>query len=168
MTLCLPAGHITAPKPKLTGDPTRDKCRQLFAESLILAVGELNEGDLEQDVARIAAEIEDAMFSQNGGVTKDSKNPDLRARMLQGVHTPQELITLSSEELASAARQQENEKIREWALFEAERGKQMKEATTDQFQCGKCKERKTRYFQMQTRSADEVGSSIIMSLCNGH
>lgn len=29
------------------------------------------------------------------------------------------------------------------------------QATTDQFQCGKCRQRKTTYYQMQTRSADE-------------
>jgi transcription elongation factor S-II len=28
-------------------------------------------------------------------------------------------------------------------------------AETDMFKCGKCKQRKTKYFQMQTRSADE-------------
>ncbi len=30
-----------------------------------------------------------------------------------------------------------------------------KKATTDQFQCGKCRQRKCTYYQMQTRSADE-------------
>ena len=29
------------------------------------------------------------------------------------------------------------------------------QATTDQFQCGKCRQRKVTYYQMQTRSADE-------------
>ncbi|KAF8505325.1 transcription factor S-II-domain-containing protein [Gautieria morchelliformis] len=29
------------------------------------------------------------------------------------------------------------------------------EAETDAFQCGRCRQRKTRYFQRQTRSADE-------------
>lgn len=29
------------------------------------------------------------------------------------------------------------------------------DAETDAFKCGKCGQRKTRYYQMQTRSADE-------------
>lgn len=51
-------------------------------------------------------------------------------------YTGQELVTLTPEELASQARKQENEKIREHARWEAERGKDQKEATTDQFQSG--------------------------------
>eukprot|EP00191_Tetraselmis_sp_GSL018_P020298 CAMPEP_0177592068 /NCGR_PEP_ID=MMETSP0419_2-20121207/8351_1 /TAXON_ID=582737 /ORGANISM="Tetraselmis sp., Strain GSL018" /LENGTH=309 /DNA_ID=CAMNT_0019082887 /DNA_START=328 /DNA_END=1254 /DNA_ORIENTATION=+ len=164
-----------APKLNLTGDATRDKGRQLFFESLKLAVDEAGDADLMPRVAELAADIEEAIFSQNGGVTKeykgkfrslnfnlkDPKNPDLRGRVVQGVHTAHELVTLSAEELASADRRQENQKIREFKLWEAERGKADKQATTDQFQCAKCKQRKTRYFQMQTRSADEPMTTFV-------
>jgi hypothetical protein len=37
------------------------------------------------------------------------------------------------------------------------------QAETDAFKCGKCGQNKTRYYQMQTRSADEpmtVGSAL--------
>lgn len=34
-------------------------------------------------------------------------------------------------------------------------GAEERQAETDAFQCGKCKQRKTRYRQAQTRSADE-------------
>jgi len=163
------------PKPKPTGDPTRDKGRQLFANSLQLAVKEAGEAGLAGQIAHIAAEIEEALFSQNGGMSKnykakfrslnfnlkDPKNPDLRARVLRREHTAQELVTLSAEELASSARQRENQKIREHALWEAERGKTDQKATTDQFQCGKCKQRKTTYYQMQTRSADEPMTTFV-------
>jgi hypothetical protein len=40
---------------------------------------------------------------------------------------------------------QENREIRDHALFEAERSG-AKQATTDQFKCGKCKQRKTTYY----------------------
>lgn len=35
------------------------------------------------------------------------------------------------------------------------------QATTDQFQCGKCKQRKCTYYQMQTRSADEPMTTFV-------
>lgn len=49
-----------------------------------------------------------------------------------------EAVDLKPEEMASKVRQEENQKIRDAAMFEAERG-QKRMATTDQFQCGKCK-----------------------------
>ncbi|EFA81501.1 hypothetical protein PPL_05490 [Heterostelium album PN500] len=40
-------------------------------------------------------------------------------------------------------------------------------ATTDQFQCGKCKQRKCTYFQLQTRSADEPLTTFVTCVnCN--
>ena len=71
------------------------------------------------------------------------------------------LVTLPAEELASDARRAENDRIRQTALAEAERGQHMKAATTDQFQCGKCRQRKCQYYQMQTRSADEPMTTFV-------
>lgn len=41
------------------------------------------------------------------------------------------------------------------------------QATTDQFQCGKCRQRKTTYYQMQTRSADEPVRPLGTLRCGG-
>ena len=39
--------------------------------------------------------------------------------------------------------------------------------STDQFQCGKCKQRKCTYYQMQTRSADEPMTTFVTCIvCN--
>ena len=69
---------------------------------------------------------------------------------------------------------EEEERIRAENLFKA-RGAAPQEAETDQFKCGKCKQRKTRYYQMQTRSADErsiilplLEISCFMYLCDDH
>ncbi len=77
----------------------------------------------------------------------------------------EEMVTLKPEEMASRSRQEENQKIRDAAMFEAERGRKNL-STTDQFQCGKCKKRQTSYYQMQTRSADEPMTTFV--ICQVH
>jgi transcription elongation factor S-II len=41
------------------------------------------------------------------------------------------------------------------------------QASTDAFQCGKCKQRKCTYFQMQTRSADEPMTTFVSCVTHG-
>jgi transcription elongation factor S-II len=105
-------------------------------------------------------------FRQLSFNLKDANNPDLRRSVLLGEVTPEELLALSSEELGSSARREENLKIRERAMWECERG-QATQASTDAFQCGKCKQRKTTYFQMQTRSADEPMTTFVTCVFPG-
>jgi len=57
----------------------------------------------------------------------------------------QDLLEMSAEDMASDSRKADNQKIREHALWDAERGAS-KKATTDQFQCGKCRQRKCTYY----------------------
>lgn len=39
---------------------------------------------------------------------------------------------------------------------------------TDMFKCGKCKKRRTTYYQMQTRSADEPMTTFVRCLECSH
>ncbi|KAK9827698.1 hypothetical protein WJX81_001573 [Elliptochloris bilobata] len=163
-----PAKPLIVPK---CGDGNRDKTRLLLAEALTLAAG----GVPGADAGAAAADVEVAMFRQAGGVTpgykatyrrlvqnlRDPANPDLRRRVLAREITGDVLVTLSAEELASDARKADNSRIRQTALAEAERGQHMKTATTDQFQCGKCRQRQCQYYQMQTRSADEPMTTFV-------
>lgn len=73
---------------------------------------------------------------------------------------PEDIATLTADDMASDERKKMNEEIRLKALFECERGQQM-QASTDQFRCGKCGQRKTTYFELQTRSADEPMTAFI-------
>jgi hypothetical protein len=52
---------------------------------------------------------------------------------------------MGADDLASDARKEDNQKIREHATWEAERG-QKGQGTTDQFQCAKCRQRKCTYY----------------------
>lgn len=78
-------------EPAKTGDDTRDKIRKLLAEALAAALTQ----DMFGDPCAMAVSVEEAMFTQNGGVNakykakfrtlsfnlKDPKNPELRAKV---------------------------------------------------------------------------------------
>ncbi|KAG4389708.1 hypothetical protein AAZX31_06G135200 [Glycine max] len=178
----------TAP-PKLktmikSNDATRDKIREILHEALSKVTREADE-DLvavvnDSDPIRVAVTVESVLFEKwgpsNGAQKvkyrslmfnlKDSNNPDFRRKVLLGVVEPEQLINMSTAEMASEQRKQEYQKITEKALFECERGGQPK-ATTDQFKCGRCGQRKTTYYQMQTRSADEpMTTYVTCCVCN--
>lgn len=85
---------------------------------------------------------------------RNKKNPELRERMLTGVIAPSAFIKMTPNEMAPEALKKEIEKMHKRNLFDAQSATE-KRAITDRFECGKCKQRKVSYFQMQTRSADE-------------
>jgi transcription elongation factor S-II len=132
---------------------------------------------------RVAAAIEEEVLRGAGGGSSQSPayaargrslafnlrapdNPALRRRALLGRLPPERLASMTPEEMASDARRRENEAMREKGKWEAVRGQQQA-ATTDQFQCGKCKQRKTTFFQLQTRSADEPMTTFVTCVvCN--
>lgn len=134
--------ELKARLPRLD-DPFRHKTAQLMVDGLYKALQEGVEGD----AVAVAASIEHAVFLQNGGVTaayktkvrslafnmKDARNPDLRARVLEGKISGHVLVDLTSDELASDERRKENKEIKEYKLKEANPAG-LKKATTDAFQ----------------------------------
>ncbi|CAN8287262.1 unnamed protein product [Cochlearia groenlandica] len=181
-------GKANAP-PMLTSmvkcnDPVRDKIRELLLEALSTVHGESDDYDKARingcDPIRVAVSVESHMYEKLGRSTgsqklkyrsimfnlRDSNNPDLRRRVLSGEVSPERLLTLSVEEMASDKRKQENNQIKEKFLFDCERGHAPK-ASTDQFRCGRCGQRKCTYYQMQTRSADEPMTTYVTCVnCN--
>eukprot|EP00834_Sanchytrium_tribonematis_P007394 NODE_661_length_4933_cov_0.690112.p2 type:complete len:252 gc:universal NODE_661_length_4933_cov_0.690112:3634-4389(+) len=87
-------------------------------------------------------------------------NEKLRSRVLLEEIAPQKLISMKSEDLANDAIKQANEEEKE-KLMKDSMAAQSQQASTDQFMCGKCKQRKTTYYQMQTRSADEPMTTFV-------
>ncbi|KAI3627562.1 tfs1 [Malassezia furfur] len=150
---------------EVLNDKTRNACLKLLYSSLELAP----DADA-QVVYSVAMRIEQATLDTigHGAVNgdyrakirslslnlKDKNNPELREQVLLGEITPEKLVVMRSEDMASSARKAERERLQEQNLHNA-KGAEAQEAETDAFQCGKCKQRKTRYYQMQTRSADE-------------
>ncbi|KAF8093038.1 hypothetical protein N665_0392s0013 [Sinapis alba] len=167
-------------------DPVRDKIRELLVDAMSKVHGESDEYDRARvvgcDPIRVAVSVESHMFEKLGRSTgaqkvkyrsimfnlRDSNNPDLRRRVLTGEVSPEKLITLSAEEMASDKRKQETNQIKEKFLFDCERG-QAPKASTDQFKCGRCGQRKCTYYQMQTRSADEPMTTYVTCVnCDNH
>lgn len=183
--------QVSGAPPKLTAmikcnDALRDKIRELLAEALSKVADEADEDVKDEvnacDPIRVAVSVESVMFEKLGRSNgtqkfkyrsimfniKDPNNPDLRRKVLTGEVKPERLINMTPDEMASDQRQRENSQIKEKALFDCERGGAPK-ATTDQFKCGRCGQRKTTYYQMQTRSADEPMTTYVTCVnCNNH
>ena len=93
-------------------------------------------------------------------------NLELKFNVLSGVISEEKFAAMSKDEMASedfrkAAEEAFKQNLQD-AMVAADTS-----ATTDQFKCGKCKFRKAKYYQMQTRSADEPMTTFVTCLnCN--
>jgi transcription elongation factor S-II len=162
---------------EVLNDKVRNACLKLLYSSL-----ELQEDAEPKTVFASAMEIEQAVYVKIGGGTinndyrskvrslslnlKDKNNPELRQKVLKGEIQAETLVVMRSEELASKVLKEQHEALRQQNLHNA-KGAEAQEAETDAFQCGKCKQKKTRYYQMQTRSADEPMTTFVTCVnCN--
>ncbi|RGB26385.1 transcription factor S-II, central domain-containing protein [Rhizophagus diaphanus] len=159
-----------------TGDSTRDKCIELLYDSL--AFDSNNGIDI---ILNRAKKIEQIVLDQFDGEPekqyrdklrgmisnlKDKKNPGLRKGVVSGDITVQKFCVMTKEEMASEEKKARDREIQQANLFKA-RGAGPTQAETNMFRCGKCGERKTTYFQMQTRSADEPMTTFVTCIvCN--
>ncbi|PWN48971.1 transcription elongation factor [Violaceomyces palustris] len=166
---------------EILNDKTRNACLKLFYSSL--EVGKEANGWAASTIFKSALAIEKATLQVQGKGSvnadyrnkvrslslnlKDKNNPGLRAKVVNGQVTAEELVNMSSDELASDARRAEREELQMQNLFKA-KGAAAQEAETDAFQCGRCKQRKTRYYQMQTRSADEPMTTFVTCVACGN
>ncbi|KAJ6257804.1 hypothetical protein Dda_7593 [Drechslerella dactyloides] len=145
-------------------DEPRNKCIGMLYDGL--CIGSDAPPD---DIFKIVKEIEHHLFRNHSNKVndqyrqklrsiflnlKDPKNPNLRKNVLSGRIEPARLATMSSEEMASAERKREDEKIEQENMKEAMTPK-APTSVTDQLRCGKCGQHKVSYGQAQTRSADE-------------
>ncbi len=133
--------------------------------------------DSKGQAAMLGIQIETIMHSQYGDDQKkyadkarslvfnlkDTRNPDLKRNLMNGVITAWDLVTMSVKDLASDAVKKQREKTTEinmaarrtdWMIENAK-------ATIGFFTCKKCKSKNTTYFQMQTRGADEPMTNFI-------
>ncbi|ORY90236.1 transcription factor S-II, central domain-domain-containing protein [Leucosporidium creatinivorum] len=154
-----------------TGDKTREKCAEMIYDALA------SDSDAPTDlILSRARALEKHVYTTNpppeGTNTYRQKmrslylnlkavnNPSLREDVVSGEISVVRLYGMSPAEMASEEQQAVNRKLVEENLFKAQ-GAAPQQAETDAFQCGKCKQRRTIYYQMQTRSADEPMTTFV-------
>jgi len=108
----------------LTGSKIRDRIRARLSATLKERGTELG-----VNYVRLAVQIEEALWTdlEEAGSKKytnqlreinfnlkDKKNPDFRSRVLMGKILPKELVTITSEQMASSAQKKAREKIKQW------------------------------------------------------
>ncbi|POY70322.1 hypothetical protein BMF94_6602 [Rhodotorula taiwanensis] len=160
-----------------TGDKTRDKCCELIYDALAQDSGAPSDLILTRSRA-----LEAHVWKQNpppSGTAayrnkmrsfylnlKAANNPGLREDVVSGEISITQLYEMDPKDMASEERKAENRKLAAENLFKAQAAAPQ-QAETDAFQCGKCKQRRCMYYQMQTRSADEPMTTFVTCLsCN--
>jgi transcription elongation factor S-II len=159
------------------GDKVRDKVREVLSNAL----GSKANFSSDIDCFCVAAQIEDAMYAKFGNTEakyktkfrelafnmKDKKNPTLNQRIALGEIAPSHLIEMTAYDLASDSLKSDRAASKQWHKDAARSDWNAGLGATDMFKCGKCKQRKTVYYQMQTRSADEPMTTFVTCLvCN--
>ncbi|CAD6888166.1 unnamed protein product [Tilletia controversa] len=153
----------------ILGDKTRNACLKLMHTTL--SNGSTQSAPV---VFSAAQAIEAAAFMKigNGAVNGDYRNKmrslslnlkanaQLRKDLVDNVVSGAQVVRMSPDELASDERKAEREALQSQNLHNA-RGAEPQQAETDAFECGRCKKRKTRYYQQQTRSADEPMTTFV-------
>ncbi|GAA5996999.1 hypothetical protein JCM5350_001474 [Sporobolomyces pararoseus] len=160
-----------------TGDRTREKCVELIYDALA------SDSDAPVDlILSRSRALEEHVHEQNpppeGTASYRNKmrsfylnlkavgNPALREGVVSGEISIKELYEMDPKDMASEEQKAVNRKLVAENLFKAQ-GAAPQQAETDAFQCGKCKERRCMYYQMQTRSADEPMTTFVTCLnCN--
>lgn len=145
-----------------------DSTRNASISALYTALA-FERDDNSQHILKIAKEIENEVFKSENLIVdnnyrnrirnytmniKNKKNPGLRNDLLTQKLKALAFINMSPNEIASDSLKKEMDEIKKKNLFDAQ-GATEKRAVTDRFTCGKCKEKKVSYYQLQTRSADE-------------
>ncbi|KAJ3569660.1 hypothetical protein NP233_g4907 [Leucocoprinus birnbaumii] len=153
-----------------TGDVTRDKCIELVYDALASD----SSAPVELVLSRSRG-IEKCVYNDHGGTTnnqykqkirtlfvnlKDKNNPGLRETVVSGDLSVEKFTRMSSSEMASEERKAADNRIKEENLFKSLSAAEQ-QAETDAFQCSRCKQRKCRYRQAQTRSADEPMTTFV-------
>jgi len=157
-----------------TGDKIRDKCVEMMYDSLASDSTAPNNQILSRAVA-----IEAHVFNEHGSQQsyrpkmrslilnlKEKSNPALRGSVVSGELAVARLCTMTNQEMAPEERKRADQLIKEQNFHNA-LGADEQAAETSAFQCGRCKQWKTKYRQAQTRSADEPMTTFVTCVvCN--
>lgn len=160
----------------MTGNAVRDKCFEMLLTSLT------QENEADELTMSICRSIEVCLWDEGGQQTtpaykakfrskylnlKDAGNGALRKAILTGDITPERFCAMTAAEMANAERRRQDSLLMEQNLRESKAARDT-EAETDQFRCGRCGQRRTKYYQLQTRSADEPMTTFVTCINCGN
>lgn len=92
------------------------------------------------------------------------ENRKLCINVYESVISPQEFVSMSHHDMQNDDIKLKDEKSIKNSILDSQIAKPL--ADTEIFQCGKCKERKCTYYQLQTRSCDEPMTTFVTcTLC---
>lgn len=98
--------------------------------------------------------------------TKETKNIELKEKIIKGEVAPIEFVNMDPHDLASKEKQVKRQESKQFAMdsrrsdWAREQAKNSK-ANVGMFTCKKCKSKNTDYYQMQTRGADEPMTNFV-------
>ncbi|XP_046883466.1 transcription elongation factor A protein 1 [Hypomesus transpacificus] len=168
----------TFPRAPGTSDSVRIKCREMLSNALQTGDDHIAIG---ADCDELGAQIEECIFHEFKNTDmkyknrvrsrisnlKDVKNPNLRKTVLCGNVSPERMAKMIAEEMAS----DELKEMRKKQTKDAVRDHQLATTSgtqTDLFTCGKCKQKRCTYTQVQTRSADEPMTTFVFCMDCGN
>lgn len=148
---------------KRTGIPSRDACIGLIYNGLCFMSEEPS-----SSIIIKAMEVEQAAYDNFKGDNADYRsklrslfqnlktvsNRELGQRVMSGEITSAQFVVMGQDELKSAERRKEDEKLHKENLLKAQVPTEDK-SVSDALKCGRCHQKKVSYTQAQTRSADE-------------
>lgn len=96
-----------------------------------------------------------------------SINKELVEKIWKKEITPRDIAEMHEKDMATEKRKEEDDLIQIQNLKKTIISKD-EVPETDQFKCGKCHQRKTTYYQLQTRSADEPMTTFVSCITCGN
>ena len=157
--------------PSGTKDKMRLKCRSMLADSLRCPEYEESYTDT------LGAVIEDLIYEEFGNTDKayvsrvrsrivnlrDSGNPQLKSRVLDGAIAPERMAKMTLMEMLSDEAALDIQNFLHKSMNDHQLAVQ-KGSSSDFYKCSRCGKRDTTFTQAQTRSADEPMTTFV--LCN--
>ncbi|ORY80360.1 transcription elongation factor [Protomyces lactucae-debilis] len=153
----------------LLNDAVRNNCVKLVYNGLAIDSDERPAAILEKARALEATVFEQFDRKAEAGYKQKIRslflnlkgnNISLRHDVLDGTLSVERLAVMTADEMASDEVKARNEALQKANIFNA-MAATAQVASTDMFQCGKCKKRECTYYQMQTRSADEPMTTFV-------
>lgn len=141
-----------------------DKAVQMLLNSLKQNIKSIKYGR----ATRLSVEIAELIFDCDANsfpkiirskVHNLKENAKLCEKVYSGEVSPPKFAEMSVEDMKSEEMKSQDDNIIKESLLASQAAKAV--AETDMFQCGRCKERKCTYSQLQTRSCDEPMTTFV-------